>query len=163
MVGEEVVFSHKSDNWGTPQDLFDRLNLEFSFTLDGAADESNHKLDRWLGPGSSFDLVNALEVNVTPGERVFLNPPYSMTGEFMEWIDQNRTDNLFVCLVPARTDTKWFHRYVWNEKLNKPRGGVEIRFIKGRVKFKSSEVEAKPNSAPFPSVIIIFRGNPSYE
>lgn len=154
----DVVFSHKSDNWGTPETLFQLLNEEFHFTLDGAADESNHKCDRWLGPGSPHGLTNTLEVNLTPGERVFINPPYSMTAEFMGWIDDNRKDNLFVCLVPARTDVKWFHRYVWSEKLNRPYGGVEIRFIKGRVKFTTSEpLTTKANSAPFPSMLIIFR------
>lgn len=153
MAIDEALFSHKSDQWGTPPDLFDKLNKEFNFTLDGAADQVNHKCDRWLGPGSLQE--NALEVTLAAEERVFLNPPYSMTTEFMEWIGNNR-ESRFVCLLPARTDTKWFHRYVWSDKLNRPYGGVEIRFIKGRVKFVSDE-GAKPNSAPFPSMVIIFR------
>lgn len=80
------------------------------------------------------------------GQRVFCNPPYGK--ELPKWVkkcyDESRVGTLVVMLIPARTDTKWFHEYIY--------GKAEIRFIKGRVKFGDSK-----NSAPFPSMLVVFR------
>ena len=76
------------------------------------------------------------------------NPPYSRCREFVAKAAQERerVGALTVMLLPSRTDTRWFHDHVWQ----KP--GVEIRFIKGRLKFGDGK-----NSAPFPSMVVVFR------
>lgn len=157
----QVVFSRSSDEWETPDALFQALHAEFDFTLDGAATHDNAKCGHWLADAFSYVPFN---------ERVWINPPYSKTTEFMAWIAQHRADNLFVVLVPSRTDTRWFHKYVWLERQHRCRRGVEVRFIKGRLKFYAAGQTLRtttrsvvagrhvPNScAPFPSVLIVFR------
>ena len=133
-----VLFSSKSNEWATPQDTFDKLNDEFHFTLDPCATSDNHKCDRF------YTLENNGLLQDWTGERVFMNPPYSK--EISKWMQKLAESNveLGVALVPARTDTKWFHNYVY--------GKCELRFIKGRLKFGNSK-----NSAPFPSMICIYR------
>ena len=81
------------------------------------------------------------------GDRVFCNPPYSAIGKWVEKAyRETRNDNtLVVLLIPARTDTRYFHDFIYNR--------AEIRFVKGRLKFGQSK-----NSAPFPSMVVIFRG-----
>ena len=86
------------------------------------------------------------------GYRVFCNPPYGR--EIGKWVEKAYAENMIggayvVMLIPARTDTKWFHDYIYN----KP--NVEIRFLKGRLKFGDSK-----NSAPFPSMLVIFKRDP---
>jgi site-specific DNA-methyltransferase (adenine-specific) len=144
--GQEIVFSHKSDEWETPQDIFDELNEEFEFTLDPCATLENAKCDLYIDREH-----NGLEADWS-GHNVFVNPPYS---EIAKWVEKAHKecgnwdverDCLVVMLLPARTDTRWFHEYIYK----KP--NVEIRFIKGRLKFGDSK-----NSAPFPSMVIIFR------
>lgn len=134
-----VHFSSKTDLWSTPQDFYDQLNTEFGFTLDPCATNENHKCDKYFtiaDDGLSKDWSN---------ERVFMNPPYGRAiGNWVEKAMESKT--LVVCLLPARTDTRWWHNYVI-------RGGAEVRFIKGRLKFGGSK-----NSAPFPSAVVIFRG-----
>lgn len=144
MRGQETLFSHKSDEWETPQALFDELDKEFHFDLDVCATNENAKCVVYFG------LDNGVDGLTTPWEmpwgtaRVWCNPPYS---DIKSWCKKCSEHNgTAVMLVPARTDTKWFHEYCYN----KP--GVEIRFIKGRLKFGNSK-----NSAPFPSMIVIFR------
>jgi hypothetical protein len=61
-----------------------------------------------------------------------------------------------VCLVPSRTDTRWWHEHAWDATTHQPRPGVEIRFVRGRLKFGNTG--KAENSAPFPSVVIVFRG-----
>ena len=88
------------------------------------------------------------------GYRIFCNPPYGR--EIGKWVKkaymtQKAAQNykcitLIVMLLPARTDTKWFHEYIYNKE------NVEIRFLKGRLKFGDSK-----NAAPFPSMVVIFR------
>lgn len=134
-------------DYETPQELFDELNKEFRFTLDVCADEHNHKVEYWLdkkidGLKSNWDRSN------------YCNPPYG--SQIKDWVAKawdefmhNPTCDTIVMLLPARTDTKWFHDYIY--------GKAEVRFIKGRLKFGKEQ-----NSAPFPSMIVIFRnGNRS--
>lgn len=127
----------KRDDWATPQVLFDELNAEFHFTLDPCASEFNHKCERYFtkdqnGLAQSWD-----------GETVFCNPPYGRV--LTHWVRKASESNATtVMLIPARTDTKWFHDYIYNQH--------ETRFIKGRIKF----VGAK-NNAPFPSMVVVFR------
>ncbi len=154
MKGEAVLFSKKSDNWATPRDLFERLHLEFDFDLDAAADASNALAKEWLGPGSDV-ASDALRQPWTSWghKRIFCNPPYSRVGEFVAMAAQAAADGAtVVMLLPARTDTRWWHAHVWEEANARPRPRVETRFLKGRLKFGDST-----NSAPFPSVVVVFR------
>ena len=81
------------------------------------------------------------------GCRVFCNPPYSQIEKWAAkaFYETKQDNTLVVLLIPARTDTKYFHNYI--------AGRAEIRFIKGRLKFGGGK-----NSAPFPSMLVIFRG-----
>ena len=141
MNNVEVMFSSKSDEWETPQHIFDELDSEFGFDLDVCANESNHKCENYYSieqDGLSQDWA---------GHRVFCNPPYSNIAELVEkaFYETKNKNTLVVLLIPSRTDTKYFQNYIYNRS--------EIRFIKGRLKFGNSK-----NSAPFPSMIVIFRG-----
>jgi integrase/recombinase XerD len=145
--GESVHFRSRADQWATPPDLFDELNGEFDFTLDVCAEKSNAKCKRFFSPKED-SLAQRWEGNC------WMNPPYGRgVSNWMRKARQSAEDNgaTVVCLVPARTDTAWWHEEV------APYIGetVEARFLKGRLKFGGQE-----NSAPFPSVIIVFHGNP---
>lgn len=134
------LFTSKTDQWSTPDDFFASINAEFNFTLDVCADESNRKCKRY------FDRKrNGLAQN-WDNERVWMNPPYGR--EIGLWVRKasEAVGGVVVCLLPARTDTKYFHEYIYNKK------NAEIRFLKGRLKFGGSK-----NSAPFPSMLVIFR------
>lgn len=135
-----VHFSSATDNWATPQDFYDRLNNIFDFTLDPCASDTNHKTDRYF-----TEADNGLEQS-WDGERVFMNPPYGR--EIGKWVKKasEQVGGIAVCLLPARTDTKWWHDYVVG-------GGANICFLKGRLKFGGQK-----NSAPFPSAVVIFYG-----
>lgn len=130
-----VHFSSQSDDWATPQDLFDELNAEFHFTLDPCADKDNAKCPQFYtreDDGLKKDWSD---------EVVFMNPPYGR--EIGKWVAKV-AEGGGVALLPARTDTRWFHDYIY--------GKAKIRFIKGRLKFGGHK-----NSAPFPSMIVIFK------
>ena len=162
-----VVFGRASDEWATPRDLFDALDAEFHFALDAAATSGNALCKVWLGPDSEFaSRMDALKNDwcatlmqgcferwsLEPGA-IWLNPPYSQCRAFIaKAAAEAQRGCTVVCLVPSRTDTRWWHAHVWDDERNALRPGVEVRFIKGRLKFGNST-----NSAPFPSVIIIFR------
>jgi len=133
-----VHFSSKTDEWETPQSFFDTLNQEFHFTLDVCALSQNAKCKRYITPET-----DGLQVGWN-NEIIWMNPPYGR--EIGKWVKKasEATGGAVVCLLPARTDTKWFHEYIYNK--------AEIRFIKGRLKFGESK-----NSAPFPSMLVIFK------
>ena len=142
-MNTEVMFSSNKDDWETPQELFDKLDQEFHFTLDVCADENNHKCDKYYTKAQ-----DGLEQEWI-GNVIWCNPPYGR--EIANWVRKayyasEYNDVITVMLLPARTDTRWFHEYIYN----KP--NVEIRFLKGRLKFGGVK-----NSAPFPSMIVIFR------
>ena len=131
-----------TDEWATPKELFKQLNAEFSFTLDPCCTVENAKCDKYYtkeDDGLSKSWSN---------EVVFMNPPYGreigkwVKKGFEEWDKENTT---VVMLLPARTDTRWFHDYIYNK--------AEVRFIKGRLKFNDC-----PNPAPFPSMIVVYKG-----
>ena len=142
MQNIEVMFSSKSNDWSTPQDFFDELNAEFGFTLDPCADEFNHKCNKYYTEEDDGLLQD------WQGERVFCNPPYGKA--IKDWvrkayIEGCKPNTTVVMLIPARTDTIYFHKYIYHK--------AEIRFIKGRLKFGNSK-----NSAPFPSMVVVYRG-----
>ena len=141
-MNTDVMFSSKTDCWATPQDFFDALDAEFHFTLDPCADEFNHKCRKYFT--KEQDGLSQRWEN----EVVFCNPPYGR--EIPHWVkkcfDEVHSGNCLcaVMLIPARTDTRWFHKYIYKQS--------EIRFIKGRLKFGDST-----NSAPFPSMVVVFK------
>lgn len=134
------LFASTSGKWETPQHLFDILNDEFGFTLDVCATVQNAKTDNYF----SLD-DNGLEQDWT-GNTCWMNPPYGR--ETGGWVKKAYEESLrgakVICLLPARTDTKWFHDYIY--------GKAEIRLLKGRLKFGNAK-----NSAPFPSMVVVFR------
>lgn len=143
----QALFTSNKEHWETPQYLFDKLHAEFQFTIDLAASDKNHKLPRYY----TKDQNSLAQLWV--GERGFLNPPYGR--KIGAWIQKayethraDRTGGLIVALLPARTCTRWFHRWIY--------GQAEIRFIKGRLKFELEGVPSR-SAAPFPSMIVVWR------
>lgn len=136
----DVHFSSKTDDWATPQAFFNDLDKEFHFNLDVCASTKNHKCAMWFSEKED-GLSKSWDKSI-----VFMNPPYGR--EISKWVKKasEARGGVVVCLLPARTDTKYFHEYIYNN----PR--ATIRFIKGRLKFGDSK-----NSAPFPSMIVIFK------
>lgn len=137
------MFSSKTDMWATPQEFFDRLNAEFNFTLDPCACPENRKCQKFFTKeenGLSKDWG---------GERVFCNPPYGrgITEKWVQkaYMESRKPNTLIVCLLPARTDTRWFHDFVLNK--------AEVRFVRGRLKFGAGK-----DAAPFPSIVVIYGG-----
>lgn len=139
---DDALFSSTKKNWGTPQELFDSLNAEFNFDLDAAASPENTKCQRYLTKKD-----DALSCD-WPGKTIFLNPPYGRK-ESKIWVkkawEESRKGKTVVCLLPSRTDTSWFHDFVYNK--------AETRFLRGRLKFEGAK-----DGAPFPSMVVIFRG-----
>ena len=140
---DNVHFSMESNEWETPQELYDELNKEFSFTLDPCCTKESAKCIKYYTEednGLNQDWSNDI---------VFMNPPYGR--EIPKWIEkafyESERGSIVVCLVPARTDTRYWWDYIFPY--------AEIRFIKGRVKFIQ---KGKSAPAPFPSAIVIFRG-----
>lgn len=155
-----VMFSKATDEWETPQDFFDALDAEFHFEWDMAANPDNAKCLRYFSKdglgGGAWDALahDWSEFLRGPG---WCNPPYSQCAKFLERAAQQaRKGVTTVMLIPSRTDTRYWHLHIWDAEKHAPRPGVEIRFIKGRLKFGNST-----NSAPFPSVVIIFRPVPA--
>lgn len=142
---DKALFSSKSDEWSTPQDFYDKLNEKYNFVYDLAATEENTKCPDFSSIESeslenSWHMINGW---------CWLNPPYSKCKEFVKKsYEEMELGAKIVMLIPSRTDTKWFHEYIYEKE------GVKIEFIKGRLKFGTSK-----NSAPFPSMLVIFNNN----
>jgi site-specific DNA-methyltransferase (adenine-specific) len=128
-----------SVEWETPAWLFERLDAEFHFTLDVCAEPWNAKVEPYLSPED-----DALE-RAWPGV-CWMNPPYGAV--LRDWIAKawaaSQCGATVVCLLPARTDTAWFHDFVLQAE--------EIRFVRGRLRFGGA-----PAHAPFPSIVVVFR------
>lgn len=142
-MNTKVMFSSKDMTWETPIELFNELNDEFNFTLDPCCVSETAKCQRYFTPetdGLSQDWSKDV---------VYVNPPYGR--EIAKWVkkshDESKKGATVVMLIPARTDTRWFHDYIYQK--------AEIRFMKGRVKFLQQGV--KKDSAPFPTMIVIFK------
>ena len=136
-----VMFSSKTDEWSTPQDFFNELNKEFNFTLDPCATPENAKCEKYYTKED-----DGLKQDWS-GETVFCNPPYGRV--IKDWVkkcyeESKKPNTTVVMLMPARTDTSYFHDYIYHK-------AKEIRFIRGRLKFGNAK-----NSAPFPSMVVIF-------
>jgi len=134
------LLSSETGEWETPQHVFDALDAEFGFTLDPCASESNAKCERFYTRDDN-GLAQSWE-----GEVVFVNPPYGrQIGRWAEkaYLSARGTRATVVMLVPSRTDTKWWHRWIMQAN--------EIRLIRGRLRFGGAR-----KSAPFPSAIVVF-------
>ena len=135
------IFSSQTDEWATPQWLFDELNAEFHFDLDPCATDENHKCAEYF-----TKETDGLQKN-WGGRSVYCNPPYGrQIGKWVEksYREAQKQNTSVVLLLPARTDTKWFHDYIYNK--------AEVRFIKGRVRFGDGK-----GNAPFPSMVVVMR------
>ena len=136
----EVFASSNTCEWETPQDFFDRWNEQYHFDLDVCATHENAKCSRYFTKEQ-----NGLEEEWKGN--CWMNPPYGK--EIREWMRKAYESMMegatVVCLVPARTDTAWWHEYAMKDK---------ITFIRGRMKFGGQK-----NSAPFPSAIVVFEGS----
>ena len=138
-MNADVMFSSKTDLWETPKDFFDKLDAEFRFNLDVCALPENAKCAAFYSPD-----VDGLSQPWYG--RCWCNPPYGrQVGRWVAKAAQSAAEGAtVVMLLPARTDTAWFHDYIY--------GRAEVRFVRGRLKFGGSA-----NSAPFPSMVVIFR------
>jgi phage N-6-adenine-methyltransferase len=136
-----LMFSSETDLWATPQNFFDELDKEFHFTLDPCATPENAKCKKY------YTVKEDGLKQDWQGETVFCNPPYGKA--IKNWVkkcyeESRKPNTTVVMLIPARTDTTYFHEYIYKK-------AKEIRFVKGRLKFGCSK-----NSAPFPSMVVIF-------
>jgi site-specific DNA-methyltransferase (adenine-specific) len=134
------MYTSNSDEWATPQEFFDKLDEEFHFTLDPCATAENAKCKKFFTKdqdGLSQDWA---------GETVWCNPPYGKTiGQWCKkCYEHSLHGDVAVMLIHARTDTQWFHEWVY--------GKAELRFVKGRIRFNGSKW-----NAPFPSMVAIYR------
>lgn len=143
-MNNKAHFSSEKSNWRTPDDLFKKLDKEFHFDLDACADKNNAKCKRYF----SLPKDSCLEDGAAWNSRVFMNPPYGRKIELFIKKAKEQVENgaahIVVGLLPARTDTKWFHDYILDH--------AEIRFLKGRLKFSGHK-----DNAPFPSMVVIWR------
>jgi phage N-6-adenine-methyltransferase len=135
---QSVHFLSRTDDWATPQATFDALDAEFGFTTDVCASPENAKCRHYYD--RSQDGLKQDWAGVC-----WCNPPYGR--EIGRWLrrayEASRAGATVVCLVPARTDTGWWHEYAM-------RG--EVRFLRGRLTFGGAR-----NTAPFPSAVVVFR------
>lgn len=134
------------DGWRTPDDLFKVLDDEFHFGIDVAADKENAKCPVYITKEE-----NALVKDWGGRGAIFCNPPYSRKlGEWVEKavFEHHRTGETVVMLIPARTDVKWFHKFVLPY-------AREIRFVKSRIHFVYKDGKTK-DRAPFPAMVVIF-------
>lgn len=147
----KALLSSNNMNWCTPPDFFEELDREFHFDLDPAATEKSAKCADYYTPeddGLSKDWG---------GRRVFCNPPYGR--HIQDWVrkayeESQKPGTLVVMLIPARTDTSYFHDYIFHGK------AAEVRFLRGRLKFTDEDGNAK-DAAPFPSAVIVWRSSDS--
>lgn len=129
-IDKRARFSAATGKWGTPADVYAALHAEFAFTLDPCPWDDAERIMENDGLARSW-----------AGCRVFCNPPYS---NIAPWLEKASEADVAVFLLPARTDSKWWHEYAMQAD--------EIRFVRGRLKFNGAKW-----GAPFPSVILVYR------
>ena len=141
------MFTCDSNEWETPQKLFDELNKKYNFDLDGCASDQNHKLDYYFTKNDSILNHNLSSM------KVFCNPPYEHKLQDLIVEKLSKEKNCFsVLLIPARTDTKRFHEFIYN----KPNS--EVIFLRGRLAFEIcgepiKDKKGNIQKAPFPSML----------
>ena len=135
-----ALHTSKKQDWVTPDWLFHQLDDEFHFTLDAAASDRNHKCEKYFteaddGLSQKWDGV------------VWCNPPYNKS--IKKWVKKaHDSDCVVVMLIPARTETDYWHEYIF--------GKAEIRFIHGRLRFLYEDGTEAEVNAPFPSAVVVF-------
>ena len=144
------MFSSNKTDWETPDDFFLELDKKYGFTLDVAANAENKKCARYF---SADD--DGLQQSWKTDGAVWCNPPYGR--QIKDWVkkasdEAKLIDNTIVMLIPARTDTSYFHDYIY--------GTAEIYFVRGRIKFLDNKKEK--SSAPFPSMIVVWNKQKSH-
>ena len=154
-----ALLSSKDMTWCTPQDFFDLLNVEFGFSLDAAATDKSAKCPVYFTP----ETDGLQQPWTLSGGAVFCNPPYGR--EIGKWVrkayEEAQSGTTVVLLIPARTDTTYFHDYIY--------GYAEIRFVRGRLKFTDEEgnpilnKQGKPSPAPFHSMVVVYNGKEKSE
>lgn len=146
------IMSSENPNWRTPPEVFAPLHQEFQFDIDLAADTRSHLLPAWLGPGGIVENALVEEWSLH-GDVGFLNPPYSrkLRLHIAPWLQiAQRVKMVVVALVPARTDTAWWHNPILSS-------ATEIRIVEGRVNFLNPETGLPGNSGgTFPSAVVIW-------
>lgn len=142
MTINKGLFSSNSDEWTTPQDFYDKLNKRFNFNLDPCATPENAKCNKY------FTIKDDGLKQDWSGFRVFCNPPYGRN--ISKWVEkcyyEAQKGTLIVMLIPARTDTAYFHDYIYHK--------ADIKFIRGRLKFGDAK-----QGAPFPSMVVIYNND----
>lgn len=155
---DKALFSSDKTIWETPAKRWHEWNKEFNFDLDAAASVSNTKCRKYFTEEDDaliqnwYDPANGVKT-------IWINCPYgrNITGKWVKkFYEEAKKGAIIVALLPARTDTKWFHEYIWKKS-------TEIRFIKGRLKFELDgkvmlDKTGRPQSAPFPSMLVVWRG-----
>ena len=141
-MNTDLMFSSKDDSWETPPSLFNILDMEFNFTLDPCCTKQTAKCKKFFTKEED-GLIQDWSKDI-----VFVNPPYGR--EIGKWVEKSYNEAKkgakVVMLIPSRTDTNWFHDFIYNK--------AEIRFLKGRIRFLQNKKEL--NAAPFPTMLIIF-------
>jgi len=173
-MNKELMFSSKNQAWATPRDLFRELNKKYKFTLDPCAEKDNAVCKTYFN-----EKQDGLKQS-WKGKKVFINPPFKDVGKWVKKAYDEVMKNgckVAVLLIAARTDTKWYHNYVWDAKKLKFRPHVKyIQFVPGRLVFgtdkywrwvwKQKKLDGKfnklygtkkKNPATFPSLIVEFR------
>ena len=135
------MFSSQSNEWATPQDFYDNLDKEFQFNLDPCCTHENAKCENY------YTIDEDGLAQDWSGHTVLVNPPYGR--KIKDWVkksyeESRDPDTTVVMLIPARTDTAYFHDYIYDK--------AEIRFLRGRLKFGDSK-----NAAPFPSMVVVYK------
>lgn len=144
-VGKNIHFKSNDQTWETPIDFFNELDKEFGFTLDPCCTKETAKCSKYFTEKEDGLIQDWSD------EIVFMNPPYGR--EIKNWIKKAHDEFLrgatVVALIPSRTDTKYWHTYIFPLYYENK---IQIRFLKGRLKFGNAV-----NSAPFPSALVIFK------
>ncbi len=144
---KDIIKTSLKDDWETPQELFEDLDYYYNFTLDPCATDSNAKCEKYYTVEDNGLLQD------WKNEIVFMNPPYGR--DIKLWVKKAHEEHMFnnatvVCLIPARTDTTYWHDYIFSN-------GYDVKFLRGRLKFERDGEPGDP--APFPSAIIIMSGS----
>ena len=135
-MNKEAIFGSGTDQWETPQEFFESLDKEFGFKTDVCATAENTKCERFFSPEQNGLLQEWTGV-------CWCNPPYGR--EIKKWVRKAAgSEATTVLLLPARTDTGWFHEHIY--------GKAEVRFLRGRIKFSGAK-----HNAPFPCMLVVFR------
>ena len=138
------LFTSNKDDWRTPKWLFNVLNDHFRFHLDVCSDDDNAlcKFNYTLEKSClEYDWLESNYMNCPYGKKISL----FVARAHQQWRENDCTT---VALLPARTDTKWFHNFIYYD--------CTIAFIKGRIKFEGGE---KLSPAPFPSMVVVWWGS----